>query len=102
MKVLKAGTRAKCAVCDTEVMVVRTPATGPVLACGGVEMLDMAGAKTPGAHGASDLPGTLLGKRYVTAAGDVELLCTKGGKGQLSVNGETLAVKEAKPLPSSD
>lgn len=102
MKVFKAGTRARCAVCDTEIMVVRTPAAGQLLACGGVEMLDMTAAKTLGAHAASDLPGTLLGKRYVTAAGDVELLCTKGGKGQLAVNGETLAVKEAKPLPSSD
>jgi hypothetical protein len=44
----------------------------------------------------------LLGKRYVTAAGDVELLCTKGCKGELTVNGEKLVVKEAKRLPSSD
>lgn len=102
MKVFKAGTRAKCAVCDTEAMVVRTPAVELLLACGGVEMVAMDAAKTPGAHAASDLPGTLLGKRYVTAAGDVELLCTKGGKGQLTVNGEALSVKEAKPLPSSD
>ena len=102
MKALKAGTRAKCAVCDTEVMAVRSPAAELLLACGGAEMVAMDAAKTPGAHAASALPGTLLGKRYVTAAGDVELLCTKGGKGQLTVNSEALAVKEAKPLPSSD
>ncbi len=103
MKTLKAGTRAKCASCDTEIMAVRSPPDALLLACGGAEMVAMDAAKTPGAHAAAgDLPGTLLGKRYVTAAGDVELLCTKGGKGQLSVNGEALSVKETKPLPSSD
>lgn len=55
------------------------------------------GAPAAGADG-----GTLLGKRYVNAAGDLELLCVKPGDGSLSANGETLVLKEAKPLPSSD
>jgi hypothetical protein len=46
--------------------------------------------------------GTALGKRYVSAAGDLELLCVKPGKGSLSVGGTPLALKEAKQLPSSD
>lgn len=46
--------------------------------------------------------GTLLGKRYVNEAGDLELLCTKPGDGSLASNGVTLMLKEAKALPSSD
>jgi hypothetical protein len=46
--------------------------------------------------------GTLLGKRYVSEAGDLELLCTKPGQGSLACDGKLLVVKGAKPLPSSD
>ena len=55
------------------------------------------GAVDPGHAG-----GTLLGKRYVNEAGELELLCTKPGDGSLAVAGEALVLKEAKPLPSSD
>ena len=103
MRLLKAGTRAKCAVCDTEVMVVRTVPTEVLLTCGGVEMIAMDGAKTPGSHAAAAVDQVaLVGKRYVNGADAVELLCTKGGKGQLAINGESLSVKQTKPLPSSD
>ena len=46
--------------------------------------------------------GTLIGKRYVNADESIELLCTKGGKGALVLNGAPLTIKEAKQLPSSD
>jgi hypothetical protein len=46
--------------------------------------------------------GTLLGKRYADEAIGLEVLCTKAGQGSLSVGDTALAVKEAKPLPSSD
>jgi len=46
--------------------------------------------------------GTQIGKRYVNAAGDLELLCTKPGTGSLAAGGAPLVVKGAKPLPSSD
>ena len=46
--------------------------------------------------------GTALGKRYVSAAGNLELLCVKPGKGSLDVGGAALVLKEAKQLPSSD
>jgi len=42
------------------------------------------------------------GKRYVYAAGSIELLCVKPGQGSLSIGGVALQVKEAKPLPSSN
>ena len=35
-------------------------------------------------------------------AGTLELLCTKGGDGTLTLNGAALSIKGAKPLPASD
>lgn len=103
MRLLKAGTRTKCAVCDTEVMVVRTAPAEVLLTCGGVEMIAMDGAKGTGPHAAAEAAQVaLVGKRYVNSADAVELLCTKAGKGALAINGESLSVKQTKPLPSSD
>ena len=46
--------------------------------------------------------GLLIGKRYVDASGDLEVLCTKAGASSLSVGDQVLDTKDAKPLPSSD
>jgi len=47
--------------------------------------------------------GTQIGKRYADEELGLEVLCTKGGKGSLSLGGdEPLEVKAAKPLPASD
>jgi len=46
--------------------------------------------------------GTLIGKRYTTPDGDLEVLCTKAGGGSLSLGDTALELKAAKPLPSSD
>ena len=103
MAILKAGTRMRSAVCKTEVMVIAAPAGDLVLSCGGALMIG--NTETPPEGGAPEAganAGTLLGKRYVNAAGDLELLCVKPGDGSLAANGETLTLKEAKPLPSSD
>lgn len=103
MMKLKAGTRVRSAVCRTEVMVIVAPAAEVALSCGGAPMLS--GTESPvatGAPAAGSAGGTLLGKRYVSAAGDLELLCVKPGDGSLAVGGEPLQLKEAKPLPSSD
>jgi hypothetical protein len=103
MQNLKPGTRLRSTVCDTEVMVIAAPAGEVDVTCGGAPMIPL-GADPPG--GASLAPdaaaGTQLGKRYVNAAGDLELLCTKPGKGSLGCQGAALAVKGAKPLPASD
>jgi hypothetical protein len=99
---LKAGARFKSAVCDTQVMVIKAPAGEFALSCGGAEMIApaaTAGAATLHADHAKE---TLIGKRYVNADESVELLCTKGGKGSLSLNGTPMEVKQAKQLPSSD
>jgi len=71
--------------------------------CGGAAMLGIDETAPEGLSLATDaLGGTQLGKRYVNAAGDLELLCTKPGEGSLSADGEALTLKEAKALPSSD
>lgn len=99
---LKAGGRFKSAVCDTQVMVIKAPAGEHDLRCGGVEMIAPAAAATGAALDAAHAGETLIGKRYVNADESLELLCTKGGKGSLSLNGTALEVKQAKQLPSSD
>lgn len=96
---MKAGTKLKSAVCDTEVMVIR--AGEGVVACGGAPMAE----EKPADGGKPDPEfsgGTLLGKRYVDAADTIELLCVKPGDGALSLDGAALTTKDAKPLPSSD
>lgn len=100
---LKTGTRLKSAVCNTQVMIVAAPDADVDLACGGQPMIDAAATSPAGAVISPDAAkGTVLGKRYVNADGKLELLCIKPGEGSLSVAGEALVLKEAKPLPSSD
>lgn len=103
MTILTAGTRLKSQVDDTQLVVVKAPAGDVELLIGGHPPIDIAGDADAGlsldpAH--SD--GTLMGKRYGRAAGDIELLITKAGQAGISLDGETLAPQESKPLPSSD
>jgi hypothetical protein len=44
----------------------------------------------------------MIGKRYADEDLGLELLCSRGGAGALTANGEPLLLKGAKPLPSSD
>jgi hypothetical protein len=96
---MKPGTKLKSQTCDTEVMIIRSGEGN--IECGGVAMGDTK-PEAPGALNAEHSNGTLMGKRYVDAAGTFELLCVKAGKGSLSVDGAALTVKDAKPLPASD
>lgn len=96
---MKPGSKLKSAVCDTEVMVIR--GGDGVVACGGAPMVE----ERPDARGPIDpafADGTRMGKRYVDAAGTIELLCVKQGAGSLSLDGVALTTKDAKPLPASD
>jgi hypothetical protein len=103
MAQLKAGSRLKSAVCDTEVMVVLAPSGDVEVTCGGAPMFALGGEAPAGQTLSEDAAeGTQIGKRYVNEAGDLELLCTKPGKGSLGASGAALTVKGAKPLPSSD
>lgn len=102
MATLKAGARFKSAVCETQLMVIKAPAGEFDLRCGGAEMLAPTAAAPAGLALQGGGAESLIGKRYVNADESVELLCTKGGKGSLSLNGTPLEVKQAKQLPSSD
>ncbi|WP_298685813.1 hypothetical protein [uncultured Sphingomonas sp.] len=97
---MKAGSKLKSAVDDTEVMVIKAPAGGTV-SCGGAPMGDDKPAKKAEIDPAH-ADGTKMGKRYTDAAGTIELLCIKPGKGSLALDGVALLLKDAKPLPSSD
>jgi hypothetical protein len=99
---IKAGTRLKSQVCDTEVIVVKTGDGLDDLRAGGATMREI------GANADSDAVldpklsgGNVMGKRYVDEAG-AEVLVTKAGAGTLSVGEVPLSIKEAKPLPASD
>lgn len=97
---MKAGSKLKSAVCDTEVMVIKTPATG-IVSCGGAPMTE----ERSGDRAAVDpafAEGTKMGKRYTDAAGGIELLCIKPGAGSLALDATALQLKDAKPLPASD
>lgn len=80
-------------------MVIR--GSDQVVECGGAPMADDAPAEKGGLN-ADFASGTQMGKRYVDEAGTVELLCVKAGEGSLSIDGQALQLKDAKPLPSSD
>jgi hypothetical protein len=88
----------------TTVIVVRWPDDDLEVTCGGAVMVDPRGPEA-GATGTADptqQSGSQLGKRYADEALGVELLCTKAGQGTLAVNGVSLPLKTAKPLPASD
>jgi len=96
---MKAGTKLKSAVCNTEVMVIK--AKDVVVACGGQPMVEAAPVEKDTVD-PKFAEGTKIGKRYVNTDGTIELLCVKAGDGSLSIDGVMLQTKDAKPLPSSD
>lgn len=100
---LRPGLRLESATCDAQVVVVKAPKDAPDVdvRCGGEPM-------RPLGEGGDRLPvsidgdPTLLGKRYADEELGLELLCSQGGEGTLTVGDQPLLVKGAKPLPSSD
>lgn len=100
---LKAGSRWRSAVCDTEVVVVRAPTHEVELGCGGRPVLPLTDERPAGLEPDPALAGgTLVGKRFADPDSGLELLATKAGAGTLTVNGVAVPMKGAKPLPSSD
>lgn len=102
MAILKLGSKHKSAVCDTQIMVIRTVPDSLDLRCGGAPMTDAGAAPDGTALDPAFADGTLIGKRYIDEADRIELLCTKGGQGTLSLGADRLLVKQPKALPSSD
>lgn len=100
---LKPGSRLKSQVCDTQVVVVKAPKDDVDLRCGGAPMVDAAVTPDPSVSRDADRSaGSLLGKRYADEELGIELLCSKGGAGSLTIGDTGLGVKGAKALPSSD
>jgi hypothetical protein len=99
---VRAGQRLKSTACDTEVVVVRAPDGDIDVRCGGEPMVPTDEDAPKGSVQPGFDEGTLLGKRYASDDGGVELLVTKPGKGSLALGTTPLPRKEAKPLPSSD
>ena len=100
---LKLGARAKSAVCDAEIVVIKPGPPGAAIQCGGHPVLAVteekpAGAQVDSAHAG----GSQIGKRYIDAETGIEVLCAKAGAGSLSVNGRPMTAKETKALPASD
>lgn len=100
---VKPGMHLRSLVCSTEIVVVRGSDDGLAIECGGIPMTSIdnteAVDQTPDFRFMS---GTQLGKRYADERHGLELLCTKAGDGSLTILGEPLVLKAAKPLPSSD
>jgi hypothetical protein len=100
---LRPGLRLESATCDTQVVVVKAP-KDPAdvdVRCGGAPMREL-GAGGERVAITAEGEATLLGKRYADDELGIELLCTQGGAGGLSIGDVPLLIKGAKPLPSSD
>jgi hypothetical protein len=100
---LKVGSKLKSAVCDTSAIIVRAPGDPVDLRCGGHAMI--LATDEPEADLEIDPKhngGTQIGKRYAEDDLGLEVLCTKAGKGSLSIGDDPLEIKSAKPLPASD
>lgn len=87
---------------ETEVVVVRPAPGDRHLACGGTDMVAFGTEAAEGHMDPEWAEPTLLGKRYEDESSGLEVLCSKGGDGTLSLDGKALTLKSAKPLPSSD
>ncbi|MFP3899262.1 MAG: hypothetical protein ACLFXM_00320 [Acidimicrobiia bacterium] len=99
---LRPGMKLYSTVCDAQVVVVKAPADDVAVACGGAPMVPDDPGGTSGTPDASLGEGPAIGKRYAGDELGIELLCSRAGRGALTVNGEPLLLKGAKPLPSSD
>ena len=100
---LTAGTRLRAAVGHAEFVVVKAPGEEVDLRCGGHPVVELGDAQPAGlAVDPGHAGGVLIGKRYSDPESGLELLCTKGGDGGLSLGDVSLSLKDAKPLPSSD
>jgi len=99
---LKPGTRWRSTVSPVEVIVVRPPAAAAILLCGGEPMVDVRAGPGASRAGGETTDSCVIGGRYYDEPTGLEVLCTKGGSGSLSVEGRALAAKPTKKLPASD
>jgi hypothetical protein len=100
---LRAGQKLHSAVSEAQFVVVRAPSDPVEISCGGVPLLAQP-VDNEARTGLASTPeaGALTGKRYADEQLGLELLCSRGGGGTLTVDDRALELKGAKPLPSSD
>ncbi len=98
---LRPGQKLHSIVSEAQVVVVKAPDGDVDVQCGGAAMVEEPVDAT-GAPDDSLGDGPQIGKRYADEELGLELLCSKGGAGALTVDGRVLPIKGAKPLPSSD
>lgn len=97
---VRPGTRLRSQVSEAEFVVIRGQFEEPELRAGGLPLIGTDAAADP--TGGDPSGEVQIGKRYSDPAGQIEILCVKGGSGGLSWGEEALTVKAAKALPSSD
>ncbi len=83
---LRTGQKLQSAVCEAQVVVVKAPAADVEVACGGAPLLE------DGQDASAELDPSLgdgpqLGTRYADDDTGLGLLCTRPGKGALTVDG---------------
>jgi hypothetical protein len=98
------GQRLRSQVDATELVVVKAVADDVDLRCGGAALVELGeeAAAEPDLVAVPAAPSPKLGKRYADPPGTLELLVTKAGGGVLTVAGDPLVEREAKPMPASD
>ena len=102
MAILKPGMRLRSQVDNTELIVIRAPDTEMDVRLGSHPVIDIAAEPTHGLKLENRGEAALLGKRYGTPAGDLELLITKADRAALTLGDRPMEIKQSKPLPSSD
>jgi hypothetical protein len=103
MRILKPGLRLKSAVCDTQIMVIKTAPGEHDVRCGGVEMIAMSDPDDDRSRlDPLRAEGSATGKRYVNDTESIEVLCVASGQGSLDLDGAPMQSKQAKALPTSD
>jgi hypothetical protein len=100
---VRPGSRWGSNVCETQIVIVRAPSGAVDLRCGGQPMVPVDSSPTSAGEPVAGFDeGTAVGKRYADDASGLEVLCTRGGQGSLSIGETRLAVPEPRQLPSSD
>lgn len=99
---LQPGIRIYSVVDTTELIVIKASNEPYSLTIGGVPASLEQGNRDDRAEPTVDGVPTVMGKRYTDSTGSLEVICTKAGRCAVEVDGEGLAVKDAKPLPASD
>jgi len=98
---LTPGMRLRCELCATEVVVIRAGSGAIAMTCGGAQLRADAVSSGSG-HAGTAVEPARLGKRYTDPDSGVEILCVKGGTGQLRTPAGPMGLKQAAALPASD